>query len=147
LTSPTAIERYSYLSGQPGIKVVWDRFTITGEGCNQDYSVILKVTPLCYDQRFPEETNWLQYVKSDLDNTKKTNYVTIVSEAIYDTQVDATVNVEGQIKGTEKTSSFTAFVVILPAKRPIKNKINIKARVPSFKLESISPSGLLVLAF
>ena len=89
----------------------------------------------------------MQYVKSDLDNNKKINYITIVSEAIYDAQVDATINVEGSIKGTEIKSSFSVVVVILPAKRPIKKKTNIKTRAPTFKLESISPSGLLVLEF
>ena len=37
LTSPTVVEKYSYVSGQPGIEVAWNRFTITGEGCTQDY--------------------------------------------------------------------------------------------------------------
>ena len=99
--------------------MAWNRFTITGESCTQDYSVNLKVTTLWQDNRFTEEANWLQYMKSDLDNTRMTIYVTVVSEAIYDIQVDATITVEARIEGTDKTSSFTVAVTILPAKRPV----------------------------
>ena len=88
------VQSYSYISGQSGIKVAWDKFTITGDGCTQDYPVSLKVTTLWQDHRFPEETNWLHYLKSDLDNVKKTNYITVASEAIYDIQVDAVITVE-----------------------------------------------------
>ena len=46
-------------------------------------------------------------------------YATVVSEAIYDIQVDATITVEARIEGTDKTSSFTVAVTILPAKRQV----------------------------
>jgi hypothetical protein len=62
--------------------------------------VSLKVTTLWQDSRFPQEENWLHYEKSDLDNKKENNYVTVVSEAIYDLQVDATITVEALIDGT-----------------------------------------------
>ena len=124
-------------------------FSIKGEGCTQDQTVILKVTTFWQDNRFPDEANWLQYVKSDLDNTKKTNYVTVVSEVIYDIQVDASITVEAKIEGTDKTASFKVSVTILPVKRQFQDnhKYNIKARVPIFKLEDISPYGLLKIVF
>ena len=79
--------------------------------------MILKVTTFWQDNRFPDEANWLQYVKSDLDNTKKTNYVTVASEVIYDIQIDASITVEAKIEGTDKTASFKVSVTILPVKR------------------------------
>jgi hypothetical protein len=50
-----------------------------------------------HDHRFPDESNWLQYNKLELNNSKKINSVIVVSEAIYDLSIEAIITVEGRI--------------------------------------------------
>ena len=125
----------------------WDRFEIKGEGCTQDYPVTLTVTTTWDDDRFLEEFEWLQYNKTDLDNSKTMNFVKVESKAIYDLQIEATIIVKARIEGKSNTSSFKVVVIILPAQRQIKVDKSIKAHPPAFKISSISVSGLLVMQF
>ncbi len=107
----------------------------------------LKITAKWFDSRFPDEKDWLQYNKADLDNKKFLNFVTVYSQAIYDLKVDASITVEATIAGTQQTSSFTVVVSILPVKRKISLNNNIKARTPTFKIDSISVTGLIKFVF
>lgn len=123
--------------------VTWKKFELTGtESCTKDKKIKITLNASWVDDRFTEQSEWLQFTQNSISNENETNFFSVNSKTILDKNVIAGVTVTAEAE--DKKAEFSITVTILPGQNQTqKEKEPVKP--PVVKLIEISESSLVTL--